>query len=136
MEVCFHKLGFLDEELLRFVVMPAKYKGKWIFVRNKERETWEMPGGHIEVGECAMEAARRELFEETGAIEFDIQPIFDFSVIKENIVTYGRLFISEVGKLGDLPDFEIGEVRLFDDLPDNLTYPYIYKLLFGALGNR
>ena len=40
--------------------------------------TWEIPGGHIEPGESPEEAARRELFEETGAAEFTIRPIFDY----------------------------------------------------------
>lgn len=136
MEVNFHDLGSLNEELLGFVTIPAKYKGKWIFVRHKERETWEVPGGHIEIGESVLGAARRELFEESGAIEFDIQPICDFSVATESKITYGRLFIGEIGKLGDLPEFEIGEIKLFDDIPDNLTYPYIYNELFRVLENR
>jgi 8-oxo-dGTP diphosphatase len=135
MKVDFHEIGILNEELLGFVTIAARYKELWIFVKHKERETWEIPGGHIEVGENAMEAARREIFEESGAIEFDIYPICDYSVTKESKVTYGRVFIGEVGKLNALPDFEIGEVRLFDDVPDNLTYPYIYKLLFSFLRN-
>jgi 8-oxo-dGTP diphosphatase len=46
------------------------------------------------------------------------------------------LFIGKIGKLGDLPEFEIGEIKLFDDMPDNLTYPYIYNELFRVLENR
>jgi 8-oxo-dGTP diphosphatase len=136
MEVNFHELGSLNEELLGFVTIPSKYKGKWIFVRHKERETWEVPGGHIEIGECVLGAAKRELFEESGAIEFDIHPICDFSVAIESRITYGRLFIAEVGRLGDMPNFEIGEIKLFDHMPDNLTYPHIYNELFRVLENR
>lgn len=134
MEVRLHNIGSIDEELLDFVVIPARYKDKWIFVRHKERETWEMPGGHIEDGESILEAARRELFEETGAVEFEISAICDYSVAREEITTYGRLFISNIIKLDVLPETEIGEVRLFDTIPENLTYPYIQSLLFRAIG--
>ena len=48
----------------------AVYQGKWIFCRNKERTTWEHPSGWIEEGETPLEAAKRVLFEETGAVDF------------------------------------------------------------------
>ncbi|MTI58343.1 MAG: NUDIX domain-containing protein [Geosporobacter ferrireducens] len=133
MVVNFHEIGSIKEARLKFVVIPARYKNKWIFVRHKNRETWEMPGGHIEAGECIIEAARRELFEESGAVEFEVEPLCDYSVSREDITTYGRLFISNVTKLGPLPETEIGEVRLFDDIPESLTYPAIQGLLFKVL---
>lgn len=133
MIVNFHEIGKIDEQLLKFVVISARYKNKWIFVRHKERETWEMPGGHIEPGESILEAAKRELFEESGAEEFDIEDVCDYSVTNEDITTYGRLFISDIVKLGNLPEMEIGEVKLCDKIPENLTYPYIQDLLFRAL---
>jgi len=37
--------------------------------------------------------------------------------------SYGRLFFSEVTEIGALPMSEIIEVKLFDGLPENLTYP-------------
>ena len=41
-------------------------------------ETWETQGGHIEAGEQPLDAAKRELFEESGAVDFDIQPLCDY----------------------------------------------------------
>jgi 2,3-bisphosphoglycerate-dependent phosphoglycerate mutase len=62
----------------RFVVIFTRYQGKWLYCRAKERNTFETAGGHIEHGETPLEAARRELFEETGAVRFDITPVFDY----------------------------------------------------------
>ena len=49
----------------------AMHKGKWVFCKHKHRTTWEHPSGWIEAGESPLEAAKRELFEETGSIKFD-----------------------------------------------------------------
>lgn len=125
MRINFYELGQVDEESMKFVVISSRYEGKWVFVRHKQRDSWEIPGGHIEKGESIDDAAKRELFEETGAADFDIRPIFDYSVTVDNHSSFGRLYISRINELGELPDMEIGEVRLFEELPDELTYPLI-----------
>ena len=81
----------------------AIYKGKWVFCKHKHRTTWEHPSGWIEAGESPLEAAKRELFEETGSIKFDIEPLCDYYP----------------------PYSEMGEIDFFDALPDNLTYPIL-----------
>lgn len=60
------ELGKISEIDLKYVVICVRSKGKWIFSRHKKRNTWDIPGGHIEPGESALKAAKRELFEETG----------------------------------------------------------------------
>jgi len=74
MELEFYKLGKLDEDNLSFSVISTTYQGKWLYVRNKTRSTWEFPGGRKEVGERINNTARRELFEETGASKYHIKP--------------------------------------------------------------
>ena len=59
-----------DDELLQFAVIAAKYQGRWVLCKHKERSTWEFPGGHREAGETIEAAAVRELYEETGAAEY------------------------------------------------------------------
>lgn len=106
--------------------------------RHRERDTWEMQGGHIEANETPLEAARRELYEESGALEFIMQPLRDYLTVTDNgnAGAAGMVFAAEIKKLGILPDFEIAEVKLFDELPDNLTYPELTRILFDYLKNN
>mgnify|MGYP003294254995 CR=1 FL=1 len=62
----------VDDSLLKFAVIITKTDGKWVFCKHKERDTWEVPGGHRESGENINDTAKRELYEETGALEYDI----------------------------------------------------------------
>ncbi len=130
MKVQFHKFGAVAEDQIVFVVITSWHHGQWIVVRHQHRSTWEIPGGHREAGEDLEAAARRELYEETGALEFELQPVADYSVDRNSIVTYGRLFFAEVSSIGKLPEMEIQEIRLVGRFPDdNLTYPQIQPLL-------
>lgn len=125
LKVNFYDLNSVVEDKLKFAVIAAEYKDKWVFVKHKERETWEVPGGHREEKENICVTASRELIEETGAKEFSMIPICIYSVDKGEGESYGQLFYSKIHHLGKLPEFEIDEIKLFDNMPENLTYPLI-----------
>lgn len=38
----------VDDSLLKFAVIIAKAEGKWVFCKHRERDTYEVPGGHRE----------------------------------------------------------------------------------------
>ena len=65
-----HSLGAL--KTYKYVVVCSLYEGKWLLSRHKKRDTWETQGGHIEAGKTPLEAAKRELFEESGIRDADI----------------------------------------------------------------
>lgn len=79
-----------DDNLLKFAVIISKANGKFVLCKHKERNTYEIPGGHREKGETVLEAAKRELKEETGAVDFTIKPVCVYSVkgktrVNENV---------------------------------------------------
>jgi 8-oxo-dGTP diphosphatase len=129
-EVKIYDIGEVDDNLLKFSVIAAKYKGRWIFCRHKERSTWEIPGGHRELGETILETAERELNEETGAVKFSMNPLAVYSVRKENETTYGELFFSEIESMDVHLKYEIEKIDFFTGLPEKLTYPEIQPVLY------
>ncbi|WP_243129214.1 HD domain-containing protein [Hathewaya massiliensis] len=137
MEIKTSDLGTVNDEELKFAVIISRFNGKFLYVRHKERDTWEVPGGHRELNEDINYTAARELKEETGAVRFNIKPICDYSVKRENVdKNYGRLFYAEIQELGELHNLEIGEIALFEDIPENLTYPQIQPILINELEKR
>ena len=130
------------DELLKFAVIIAKTEGKWVFCKHKERDTYEVPGGHRESGETILEAAKRELVEETGAIEFDIKPICIYSVKgktkvnkSEEDISFGMLYYADIFSFGEIHS-EIEKILITDTLVDNWTYPLIQPKLLEEAGKR
>jgi 8-oxo-dGTP diphosphatase len=125
----------IDDSLLKFAVIISKSQGKWVLCKHKDRNTYECPGGHREIGEDIFTTAKRELYEETGAIEYSIKPICVYSVISDDGVsenkaeTFGMLYYAEISEFDELPGYEIERIELFDDLPNNWTYPDIQPKL-------
>ena len=117
----------------RFTVIFARYCGKWLYCRAKNRDCFETAGGRIEQGETPLEGAKRELFEETGATSFDITPAFDYSVRVETAYSYGQVFFANIHTLGDIPDFEMAEVKLFDTIPESMRFPKILPVLYDRM---
>lgn len=118
----------------KYTVIFARHDGRWVFPRHRLRETFETAGGHIEPGETPLEGAKRELWEETGARDFTIQPVCDYWAGDEQGGANGMVFYADISALGELPaDFEMRKVGLFDGLPEKLTYPYITPILFREL---
>ena len=130
----------IEDSLLKFAVIISKTNGKWVFCKHKERDTYEVPGGHREPGETIEETARRELREETGAVEFDIKPVCVYSVkgktrANENLndETFGMLFTADIFSFEEIHS-EIEKIIICDELVENWTYPLIQpKLLEEAV---
>ena len=97
----------VNDELLKFAVIISQSNGKWVFCKHKERDTYEVPGGHREAGENILETAKRELQEET----------------------FGLLCFAEITEFAKELHSEMEKVVLMDELPENWTYPLIQPKL-------
>ena len=118
-------------ETYKYVVICARYGDKWLLSRHKQRATWETQGGHIEAGETPLAAARRELYEESGVTDTAIYPVCDYYGYDSEGHANGVVFLAVIGNLGQLPESEMQEVRLFDELPKELTYPQVSPVLYA-----
>lgn len=125
----------IDDSLLKFAVIISKFNKKWVFCKHKERNTYEAPGGHREHSENILDTAKRELYEETGALKFEITPVCVYSVIGKNKVnktgeeTFGMLYFADITEFESELHSEIEKIELFDELPTTWTYPLIQPFL-------
>ena len=132
LDVEFYEINEIDDSLLTYAVIVSRYIGKWVWCKNKVRKGWEVPGGRREKYETISDTARRELFEETGAIKFNLIPICVYSVRKD-IETFGMLFFAEITEFGILPENEIESIEFFHNNPDNLSFPLIQPKLMNRV---
>ncbi len=133
----------IDDSKLKFAVIITKTDGKWVFCKHKERDTYEVPGGHRESGETILETAKRELWEETGAIDFTIEPVCVYSVIGKPRVdecldeeSFGMLYYAEVREFEKELHSEIEKIYIMDELVTNWTYPLIQPKLIEEAKRR
>lgn len=113
----------------KYTVICSNYHGQWILSRHKNRSTWETQGGHIEMGETPLDCAKRELFEESGILDATLYPLCDYWGFNSQRCSNGMVFLAVVHSIGDLPESEMKEVKAFNSLPDELTYPLVTPLL-------
>lgn len=128
----------VEDSLIRFSVIVSRYNGKWVFCKHRDRNTYEVPGGHRETGETPLETAKRELKEETGAIDFTITPVCVYSVTDEteNKESFGMLYYAEISSFEKELYSEIESIHLFDNIPEQQTYPLIQPRLIDEIIRR
>lgn len=131
--VTLHPIHCVADREFGFAVVMTRHMGRWLFVRHRERATWEIPGGHREPGEAIEKTAQRELYEETGVMASTLMPVCAYSVEADGSRSCGMLYWAEAAYIAGLPESEIAEVQYFDRLPKDLTYPEIQPVLFRAV---
>lgn len=139
MEIKFY--DSIDDSFLKFAVIVARSEGNWVLCKHKERTTLEVPGGHREPNEDILTTAKRELYEETGATDFDIRPVCVYSVTApdnfDGEETFGMLFYADIKAFEKELHSEIEKIVITETLPEgNWTYPLIQPRLIEEFNRR
>jgi len=127
-------LSFDDEPFSKepkHVWVICRYEGKWLLTAHKERGL-EFPGGKVEDGETAGNAALREVMEETGGAVSTLQYIGQYHVSGKSATIIKNVYYAEIEKLLEKETyFETNGPVLLNDLPNNIPnnadYSFIMK---------
>lgn len=137
-EVKFYKE--VEDHKLDFAVIISRFNRKWVLCKHRERDTYEVPGGHREPGEAILVTAMRELQEETGAIDFELRPVCVYSVSRRKAAgerpgeeSFGMLCYAEIQTFEKELHSEIESVLITEHLPKNWTYPDIQPKLMKKI---
>ena len=118
-----------DDSLLKFAVIIARSAGQWVFCKHRKRNTYEIPGGHREPGELIDDTARRELYEETGAADYQLKRVCVYSVTAPDSFhgeeTFGMIYLADIRRFEEELHSEIEKIIITEHLPEKWTYPQL-----------
>jgi ADP-ribose diphosphatase len=79
-------------------ILPILDDGRIVMIHNfrhaADEELLELPAGTLELGEAPIEAAKRELEEETGYVAGEIEPFLDFFTTPGICTEFMRVFVA------------------------------------------
>src|SRR5690625_6668497 len=94
-------LSFSDEPFSKtpkHVWVICTFAGKWLLTDHKSRGL-EFPGGKVEKGETAAEAARREVLEETGGVVDTMWYVAQYHVAGKNKTIIKNVYFATIRSL-------------------------------------
>ena len=113
----------------KHVLVICRYQDKWLLTRHKTRGL-EFPGGKVEEGETAEEAAIREVKEETGADVSNIYYIGQYHVDGRGDQVDKNIYFAEISDLIKQPTYyETEGPVLIDKLPNKLSQKRNYSFI-------
>lgn len=128
------QLSFLDHPFSKapkHVWVICKYKDKWLLTKHKERGL-EFPGGKVEPGENAEQAAVREVMEETGGTVGTLYYIGQYKVTSRKDIVIKNVYFAEIDALEPQSTYyETKGPVLINSIPGNVrrrsNYSFIMK---------
>lgn len=113
----------------KHVWVICKYKENWLLTKHKDRGL-EFPGGKVEMGETAEQAAIREVKEETGGIVKTIDYIGQYFVKGKGGNIIKNVYFATIYRLVDAPTyFETDGPALLQSIPDNVRTNHLYSFI-------
>ncbi|GIN60037.1 putative 8-oxo-dGTP diphosphatase YtkD [Robertmurraya siralis] len=144
--LAFKKNSF--SEAPRHVLVICEYQNEWLLTKHPVRGL-EFPGGKVEPGESIEEAAKREVYEETGAKLESLQLIGEYEIENDTETFVKAIFYGKISHLEKRPHFHEteGPALINGNILEerfNDAYSFIMKdsviekslLFIGKLKNR
>ncbi|WP_245747447.1 RNA deprotection pyrophosphohydrolase [Anaerobacillus alkalidiazotrophicus] len=104
----------------KHVWIICQFNNKWLLTCHEERG-FEFPGGKVEEGETADQAAVREVYEETGGIIKKILKLGQYKVTAKHEIVIKDVYYAQIDRLEKREHyFETKGPTLFNDLPENI----------------
>jgi len=104
----------------KHVWIVCRYNHQWLLTEHQSRGL-EFPGGKVEEGETAEQAAYREVMEETGATIETLQYIAQYYVDGKGGLVIKNVYFAQIAELLDRDHyFETKGPVLLDKLPHNM----------------
>ncbi len=113
----------------RHVWVVCKYQGKWLLTRHEERGL-EFPGGKVEDGEAPREAAKREVYEETGGIVRELTYVGQYRVTGKQEIVVKNVYFATVDSLETKEHYyeTVGPI-LLQELPEHIKLDKDYSFI-------
>ncbi|GAA0588277.1 nucleoside triphosphatase YtkD [Virgibacillus siamensis] len=126
------KLSFDDHPFSKkpmHVWIICNYNGKWLLTRHKDRGL-EFPGGKVEPGESALDAAIREVMEETGGTISEIRYLAQYFVAGKAGNVIKNVYFADIGELTEQETYyETNGPVLLHSIPDNVETNELYSFI-------
>lgn len=120
---CVVRITFDQNEFVedpKHVWVICRYLGKWLLTNHSIRGL-EFPGGKLEKGESVLDAAKREVWEETGAEIESLFYIGQYEVLDGTSSFVKAIFFADIGSIERKSDYmETKGPILLDLLPETI----------------